>query len=113
MKHWSLIAYDIRQPKRLRRVHGYLRKQALALQKSVFLIETDDPHLQQVLAELRARADNREDDIRLYAIPGPASVWTAGKQAAKGAGLYGPDQPGASGSRMHRWFTGLFGKEAA
>ncbi len=113
MKHWSLIAYDVREPKRLRRIHAYLRKHALALQQSVFMIETDDRHLQEILDEVRARADNRDDDIRLYAIPNPASVWAAGKQVTKGFGLYGPEPHLASGSRMSRWFKGLFGKEAA
>lgn len=113
MKHWSLIAYDIREPKRLRRIHRYLRKQAVAVQKSVFIIETDERRLDAILGELRARADNRDDDIRLYAIPNPAAVWTAGTQCDKGIGLY-TAAPSRSAERgVGRWLKGLFGRDAA
>jgi len=113
MKHWYLIAYDIREPRRLRRVHYYLRKQALALQKSVFAIETDAPHLEEVLAQVRDLADSRDDDIRLYAIPGPAALWTAGQQEHRLAGLHGGEAAAREGSLIKRLFNGLFRREAA
>jgi CRISPR-associated protein Cas2 len=113
MKHWYLIAYDVREPKRLRRVHGYLRKQALALQKSVFAIETDPRHLEEVLEKVRERADAREDDIRLYAIPGPSAMWAAGKQAGALVGLHSGEAEARKGSIVKRLFKGLFGREAA
>jgi CRISPR-associated protein Cas2 len=113
MKHWSLIAYDIREPKRLRRVHAYLRKQAQAVQYSVFILESDDARLNTILAGLRERADQRDDDIRLYAIPDPGAVWIAGTQAEKVAGLYAPvpSHPPARG--VGQWLKGLFGRQAA
>ncbi|AGA89195.1 CRISPR-associated endoribonuclease Cas2 [Thioflavicoccus mobilis 8321] len=113
MKHWSLIAYDIRDPRRLRRVHLCLRRQALAVQKSVFLIEADERRLAEILAELRRRADNREDDIRLYAIPDPAAIWAAGRQSERVANLYGGAPAEAERPRRGRWLKGLFGREAA
>ena len=113
MKHWSLIAYDIREPKRLRRIHRTLRKQAMAVQQSVFIIETDERHLEALLGDLRAQANNRDDDIRLYAIPNPAALWTAGTQCDKGVGLYtaAPSRSAAHG--VGRWLKGLFGRDAA
>jgi CRISPR-associated protein Cas2 len=81
LKHWYLIAYDVRDPKRLRKVHYTLRKQALAVQKSVFIIHTDLATLAQLEAQLRERVVEREDDLRLYAIPNPAALWAAGQQA--------------------------------
>jgi len=113
MKHWYLIAYDIREPKRLRRVHYCLRKQALALQKSVFAIETDPRHLEEVLAQVHDLAAPNEDDIRLYAIPGPAALWTAGQQEHKLAGLHGGETATREGSLIKRLFDGLFRREAA
>lgn len=113
MKHWYLIAYDIREPKRLRRVHYCLRKQALALQKSVFAIETDPIHLEEVLARVREIADAHEDDIRLYSIPGPAALWTAGQQEHKLTGLHGGETAAREGSLIKRLFAGLFRREAA
>jgi CRISPR-associated protein Cas2 len=121
IKHWYLVAYDVRAPKRLRRVHYYLRKRALAVQKSVFAMETDSGALAEVQKGLLAIADPREDDLRLYSIPGPAAVWTAGKQGQRFEGLYGahdaarpqPAAGDAKRSRMGRWIQGLFGREAA
>lgn len=110
-KHWYLIAYDVRDPKRLRQVHYYLRKRALAVQKSVFAIEADPDLLSEVEAGLRARADGRKDDLRLYAVPGPGAIWAAGRQASRLAGLHSARTEG--GSRVRRWFQGLFGREAA
>ena len=115
LKHWYLIAYDVREPKRLRKVHYYLRKQALAVQKSVFIIHTDLATLAQVQDHLRALVEERDDDLRLYAISSPAALWAAGQQAQRLAGLYGGDaeSTGARPGRLRRWFKGLFAQEAA
>ncbi|WP_200388040.1 CRISPR-associated endonuclease Cas2 [Thiocapsa imhoffii] len=111
--HWSLIAYDIRDPKRLRRIHRLLRKRAVAVQQSVFLIEADADTLAAIVEELRAHANTRTDDIRLYAIPHPAALWTAGTQCEQGAGLY-TAMPSRSATRgVGRWLKGLFGRNAA
>jgi len=98
----AVIAYDIREPRRLRRVHYYLRKQALVLQKSVFAIEIDPRHLEEVLGQVRDLADARKDDIRLYAIPGPAALWSAGQQEHKLAGLHGGEPAAREGSLIKR-----------
>ncbi|WP_295391577.1 CRISPR-associated endonuclease Cas2 [uncultured Thiodictyon sp.] len=113
LKHWYLIAYDVRDPKRLRKVHYYLRKQALAVQKSVFIVHTDLAQLAVIQDELRARVVERDDDLRLYAIPGPAALWAAGVQAQHLAGLYGGESGAAQPGRLRRWFQGLLGQEAA
>ena len=113
MTHWSLIAYDIRDPKRLRRVHGYLRKRAQALQLSVFLIKANETELDAILAGVRARADNREDDIRLYAVADPAAIWSAGTQSAAVAGLYGAQPEATRPVGLAGLFHGLFGRRAA
>jgi CRISPR-associated protein Cas2 len=112
-KHWYLIAYDVRDDKRLSRVHRYLRKRALAVQKSVFLIHTEPRAIAEIEDGLRALADQRQDDLRLYAIPGPAAVWAAGQQAKRLAGLHGAHAGAPQGSRVRRWLDTLLGREAA
>jgi CRISPR-associated protein Cas2 len=112
MTQWSLIAYDIRDPKRLRRVHAYLRQRAQALQFSVFLLETEESALRTILDGVRQRADTRHDDIRLYAVTDPSAVWSAGTQQAALAGLYVPQPPAPPGV-LQRLFQGLFPREAA
>lgn len=115
-RHWYLIAYDVRDERRLRRVHYYLRKRATALQRSVFIVHTDQEGLSEVEQGLRERADPRVDDLRLYAIPGPAAVWAAGAQSLAFDGLYGPEDsthaPGI-GRRLRDWVKGLMGREVA
>lgn len=111
-KHWYLIAYDVRSPKRLQRVHYYLRKQALAVQKSVFMVQTDASGLAEIERQLRQRVNTTEDDLRLYAIPGPSTLWAAGRQGERVAGLYGGIAEQQNGG-VRQWFKGLFGREAA
>ncbi len=112
-KHWYLIAYDVRDPKRLQRVHRYLRKRAFAAQESVFIVHADAGALADLEQELRTLVDQRKDDLRRYAIPGPAAVWAAGRQAERLSGLHSGDTGAPQGSRLRRWFKGLFGQEAA
>lgn len=64
-----IIAYDIANPKRLGRVHRYLKKIALPLQYSVFLIEMDAERRDKVLKHLRTLIHPRQDDIRVYPLP--------------------------------------------
>lgn len=65
-----LIAYDISDPARLRKVHAYLRKRALPLQYSVFLGRFTEAELDVLEAELRALIHARRDDVRIYPMPG-------------------------------------------
>jgi CRISPR-associated protein Cas2 len=87
-KKWYLVAYDIRQDKRLRRLHYYLKKEAVALQKSVFLLHADKVQLRDVIAEIKLRVNGREDDVRLYPIHYPNAIWSAGMQVMALQSLY-------------------------
>ncbi|BBO87225.1 hypothetical protein DSCOOX_04050 [Desulfosarcina ovata subsp. ovata] len=87
-KKWYLIAYDIRNEKRLRRLHYYLKKRAVALQKSVFLLRANTAQLKEVEGQIKIRIDDREDDVRRYPIYGPNAIWGAGMQAAALESLY-------------------------
>ncbi|HGG59979.1 MAG TPA: CRISPR-associated endonuclease Cas2 [Gammaproteobacteria bacterium] len=77
-KNWFIIAYDIRDPKRLRRVHYYLKKRALMAQRSVYLYKGDAGALGKIEKSLRKMTDSREDDIRLYPVRSPDALWEAG-----------------------------------
>lgn len=88
MKKWYVLAYDIREPKRLKKLHYYLKKQALPLQRSIFIVHCDTHQLADILQQVRERAHLREDDIRLYPINSPQSIWAAGQQAEQLHSLY-------------------------
>lgn len=87
---WYLLAYDIRDPRRLRRVHYYLRKRALAVQQSVFFLHATDAELQRTLDEVAKRIHRHLDDVRAYPISHPAEVWLAGQSAVAGPLLQPP-----------------------
>lgn len=64
-----IICYDICDPRRLGRIHRALRRQAVALQYSVFLFSGTRRQLQRCLDELETLMDKRHDDIRAYPLP--------------------------------------------
>ncbi|GGY39171.1 hypothetical protein GCM10011297_10470 [Bacterioplanes sanyensis] len=63
---WYLIAYDIRDVKRLRRVHRFLRAEGIAVQESVFAWYGDGRQLNDLQKQLRQLIDERYDDVRGY-----------------------------------------------
>ncbi len=89
-RNWYLLAYDIRDPKRLRRVHYYLRKQGLAAQQSVFFLHVTDAELKQTLEGVAKRIHRHRDDVRAYPISHPAEVWLTGQSAVAGPLLQPP-----------------------
>jgi CRISPR-associated protein Cas2 len=64
-----IVAYDIACPRRLVRVHNFLRAQALVVQYSVFIGLFDARRLGLVIDCLRNRIDRDEDDVRIYPVP--------------------------------------------
>lgn len=79
IKTW-LVAYDIREPRRLRRVHRYLRKLGMAAQYSAFTVEADDNEITGHLALIERLIDKRVDDVRAYHLPVRCPVWRLGRQ---------------------------------
>lgn len=82
---WYVLAYDIRDQKRLSRLHYHLKKHALALQKSVFLVE--EKNYQAAWDVVEKYSKQNEDDVRLYPIVHPNALWGAGLQVDALAGL--------------------------
>lgn len=76
-----ILAYDIRCPKRLGRVHRAVRKWGTPLQYSVFLIKGKRDKLQELLDLLTEKLINtKEDDVRVYAVHASTPVWCLGQQ---------------------------------
>lgn len=64
-----IICYDITCPRRLVRIHRYLKGRACALQYSVFLFTGSSGQLECCLEHLQRLMDPRSDDIRAYPLP--------------------------------------------
>ncbi len=78
-KTW-LVSYDIREPRRLRRVHRQLRKTGATVQYSAFSVQADDAQMQALLSTLERLIDPAEDDLRAYHLPQRCPVWMLGQQ---------------------------------
>lgn len=63
-----LICYDIRDRRRLTRVHRCCCRYAMPLQLSVFAARLSEQRLQNLLEQLEQLIDPDEDDIRVYPI---------------------------------------------
>ena len=74
-----LLAYDIRDPKRLIRLHSFMKKRAFAVQYSVFLVEFDSRKLADLVADIRVLIDERAEDVRIYALPTELDLETLGR----------------------------------
>jgi CRISPR-associated protein Cas2 len=61
-----LVAYDVRCPRRLARLHRWLVGHALPIQYSVFVACCTPEELAALVEGLARRIDPRRDDVRLY-----------------------------------------------
>lgn len=78
-KSW-IVAYDIREPRRLRRVHRYLKKVGASAQYSVFALEAKDLAMDRIISDIDAIIAV-VDDVRAYHVPERCEVWTLGAQS--------------------------------
>ena len=64
-----IVCYDICDPRRLGRLHRFLKKYMVPLQQSVFLFTGDDRQLDHLLAKAETYIDPNIDDLRAYPLP--------------------------------------------
>jgi len=83
-----LIAYDVRHPKRWRRLYERLCSVGLRLQYSVFLLSLQDAEIEQLVEDIRTIIVASEDDVRLYHLPAGTEVWYGQPPSAEGVTLF-------------------------
>lgn len=76
-----LIAYDISCPKRLGRVHRYLKSVAIPVQYSMFTAEENEAGIRRIIGELKTRIHPTADDLRLYPLPNRLELHHYGHRA--------------------------------
>lgn len=74
------VAYDIREPNRLRRVHRLVKREATALQYSAFCLLGSEAALLRLLHQLAEIINPAKDDVRAYRLPHTLKVWKLGRQ---------------------------------
>lgn len=77
-RRW-LIAYDIRDHRRIARVHRLLTKAAVPVQYSVFAARGSPKGMRRLAGEIEALIDASVDDVRLYPIPERPLLYTIGR----------------------------------
>jgi CRISPR-associated protein Cas2 len=80
VRNW-LIAYDISQPRRLRRVHKLLCGYAVPVQYSVFAARCSPAMAGVIRGSVAMLIDKRADDVRFYPVPEPAHLFVFGRKA--------------------------------
>jgi len=61
-----VVCYDIRERRRLLRVHRYMKKRGVPLQYSVVLVQASPAQLHRLMLELEDLIDASADDVRAY-----------------------------------------------
>ncbi len=74
------VCYDITDPKRLMRIHRFLRNEGLPVQYSVFTAQLTIRELKRVVNGLSLRMDPRTDDARVYPLPSGGERTCLGRQ---------------------------------
>jgi CRISPR-associated protein Cas2 len=64
-----IVTYDIREPRRLRRIHRYLKSTGIPIQYSVFWVLANDMEMSSIVGNLKQLMDEDCDDIRAYKLP--------------------------------------------
>lgn len=64
----NMVTYDITDPKRLKRLHKFLKEFGLNTQKSVFECDIDDVALKKIRKYCKEKLDLDEDSVRIYKI---------------------------------------------
>ncbi len=79
-RNW-LVAYDIADPRRLVRVHRFLKRRAIPVQYSVFVLHADTITLKSVLDGIANLIAPAEDGVRAYHLPKRCEVAMLGAQS--------------------------------
>ena len=96
-----VISYDIGNPKRLLRIHHYLKGLALPIQYSVFYFEGSEVELKKCIAKLTTMIDSKEDDVRCYPLPKTGLQVCLGK-AGLPNDIYYSEQPTSELTRLNK-----------
>jgi CRISPR-associated protein Cas2 len=64
--HHYLITYDIADPRRLARLHRYLKAWAIPVQYSVFTAVLRQAQVDMLVAGIEEIIHNQKDDVRIY-----------------------------------------------
>lgn len=74
-----LVTYDIADPRRLSRLHRFLKKRAVPVQYSVFLFEGSGAQIGRLMQQIEQLIRPDQDDVRAYQLPQTPQFDTLGR----------------------------------
>lgn len=99
---WYVVAYDVSEPRRLRRVQRITSQHGAFLQRSVYLFSGEGAALAEVLREAAGVLEQGQDDLRVYALSGPDDLWFLCGEAPPLTGVTQTPSP-QMWQRLHGW----------
>ena len=73
---WYIVTYDIADQRRLTAVHRALKNKGLALQRSVFLLESTHTRITAILNTVADLLNRHQDELRAYPVQHPSEIWS-------------------------------------
>jgi len=64
-----LVTYDIADERRLSRLFRFMKKQGVPVQYSVFLVESNDVKINEMMVKIAKIIHPTADDVRAYRLP--------------------------------------------
>lgn len=83
-----IVAYDIADPRRLGRVHRYMVKRAIPIQKSIFQATMSSAQMLKLKQGLARLIDAGADDIRMYPLPAHPEIVRLGRLDIGACGVF-------------------------
>jgi len=75
-----LVAYDIKDAKRLAKIGRYINKEAVRLQYSIYLVAGTRRKMDEIMEQLEKLMNPKEDDVRIYPLGESTRFWGLGTQ---------------------------------
>lgn len=82
-KHWYLLSYDVRCPRRLNRVCRFLKQHGVPVQQSVFLIRTHAQGIKDIQHNCDEILNLEQDELVIVRTGSPDQQWRYGCGADK------------------------------
>lgn len=73
-KQRYLIAYDIRDAKRLTKIYKLIKQHSIPVQRSVFIAHLQRDQLTALKQQLEELIHPKQDDIRIYKLPATSDI---------------------------------------
>lgn len=99
-RHNWLIAYDIAHPRRLQRVHRYVKTVSTPVQYSLYYAQETTHGIREICNALARLIDRQADDVRIYQVPDRLRVAQVGRRPLPEGLLLVQGDPGSGAWRL-------------